>query len=338
MRGVLAALGAIPLALIGATSFADPPAVAFDVPVDCDMQSVCSIQKYVDHDPGPERMDYACGRLSLDGDTGTDFRVPNEPAMERGVAVLAAAPGVVKAVRDGMADVSVVDIGREAVQGREAGNGVVIDHGNGFETQYSHLRRGSVAVSVGQSVKAGEKLGLIGLSGNTEFPHVEFSVRYRSRPVDPFVGLGAFTRCGDAPAPLWSAAAAARMPYRATVLLNAGFAAGRPDPRAARRGAYAESLPADAEALVFWVDVSGTLAADVERFRLAGPDGTALVEREETLSTNNISWFSFAGLRRPPGGWPDGPMTAHYELARNGATALSVTRPISLEQSNRNPD
>ena len=65
--------------------------ITFDLPVACEMGVLCTIQKYVDHDPGPGRVDYGCGRLSLDGDTGTDFRVPDYPAMERGVAVIASA-------------------------------------------------------------------------------------------------------------------------------------------------------------------------------------------------------------------------------------------------------
>lgn len=328
--GAAALALALALSSLAAPAVADAPPIALELPVACDMDRVCSIQKYVDHDPGPGRMDYACGRLSLDGDTGTDFRVPNYLTMNRGVAVVAAAPGKVRAARDGMADVSVTELDRDAIRGREAGNGVVIDHGNGFETQYSHLRRGSIAVAPGQSVETGDTLGLIGLSGNTEFPHVEFAVRHQGRPVDPFVGLGAFTACGDSRQPLWSSAALARVPYRATVLLSAGFAAEPPDARAARLGRYGQPLPADAEALVFWVDVSGTLAGDEESIRIEGPGGRTLVERDRQLDDSNISWFSFSGLRRPPAGWPAGGYTGRYELRRGGESVVSVTRRVSL--------
>ena len=186
--------------------------ISLDVPVACDMAKVCSIQKHFDLDPGPERLDYACGRLTGDGHDGTDIRVPDFPAMDRGVAVVAAAPGVVKAVRDGMADASVRksgpgEGGREAIAGREAGNGVVIDHGDGWETQYSHLKRGSIAVKPGDRVAAGQRLGLIGLSGQTEYPHVHFSVRYQGRSLDPFVGSADRFACGDTRRPLWSSAA-----------------------------------------------------------------------------------------------------------------------------------
>ena len=100
----------------------------------------------------------------------------------------AAADGVVKATRDGMADVSIRETGREAVSGREAGNGVLIDHGGGWETQYSHLLFGSVSVEPGDRVVAGTPLGMIGLSGQTEFPHLHFTLRRRGMAIDPYTG------------------------------------------------------------------------------------------------------------------------------------------------------
>ncbi|WP_247877773.1 M23 family metallopeptidase [Azospirillum thiophilum] len=72
-------------------------------------------------------------------------------------------------MRDGMEDVSIRQSGG-APAGYDAGNAVVVDHGNGWETQYSHLKRGSVAVRPGVRVEAGTVLGQIGLSGRTEFP------------------------------------------------------------------------------------------------------------------------------------------------------------------------
>ena len=177
-------------------ALADEP-FRIGVPVDCAFGSVCSVQNYVDLDPGPGRLDPGCGRLSYDGHDGTDIRVADLVAMRDGVSVVAAAGGVVKATRDGMPDVSVRDIGPEAVAGREAGNGVVIDHGRGWETQYSHLRSGSVSVKPGDRVEAGTPLGMIGLSGQTEFPHLHFTVRkdgVRSTHTPVQLGLGPAAR------------------------------------------------------------------------------------------------------------------------------------------------
>ena len=135
----------------------------FALPIDCVPGASCFVQNYVDHDPSPAWRDYACGARTYDGHDGTDFRVPSMAAVRAGVAVLAAADGVVAGVRDGMPDVSIRETGKEAVKDRECGNGLVLRHADGWETQYCHLAQGSVAVRRGQTVRAGERLGLVGL-------------------------------------------------------------------------------------------------------------------------------------------------------------------------------
>ncbi len=159
-------------------------AITLELPVDCPDEG-CLVQNFVDHDPTRGHMDYACGAIAYDGHDGTDFRVPTRADMT-GAPVRAAAPGSVRAVRDGVADVPLGAPGAPDVAGRECGNGVVIDHADGYSTQYCHLARGSVRVRPGVRVEAGAVLGTIGLSGKTEFPHVHFVVRRAGRIVDPF--------------------------------------------------------------------------------------------------------------------------------------------------------
>ncbi|MCA0972290.1 peptidoglycan DD-metalloendopeptidase family protein [Halobacillus litoralis] len=54
------------------------------------------------------------------------------------------------------------------------GNKVVIDHNNGYRTVYAHLS--SIDVQVGQSVKKGSSLGLMGTTGNSTGVHLHFEV------------------------------------------------------------------------------------------------------------------------------------------------------------------
>jgi hypothetical protein len=86
------------------------------LPVDCPMGSLCVVQNFVDMAPGEEARDQTCGPLTYDGHDGVDIRVPSLVEMRQGVAVVAAAPGVVKAIRDEMADVSVREIGAAALR------------------------------------------------------------------------------------------------------------------------------------------------------------------------------------------------------------------------------
>lgn len=63
------------------------------------------------------------------------------------------------------------------------GNMIRIDHGNGYSTVYAHCN--SLAVTVGQKVNAGDMLGLIGNSGDSDGPHLHFEVRVNGAAVDP---------------------------------------------------------------------------------------------------------------------------------------------------------
>ena len=93
--------------LIGAVPASAADAIRLGLPVECTMGTVCFIQNYVDQDPSSDKTDYRCNSLNYDGHRGTDFRVRDFVDMQRGVAVVAAAAGIVRATRDAMPDVSV---------------------------------------------------------------------------------------------------------------------------------------------------------------------------------------------------------------------------------------
>ena len=64
------------------------------------------------------------------------------------------------------------------------GNRVMIDHGNGYVTLYGHLS--SISVSVGQTVRRGDRVGLEGSTGRSTGPHLHFEVRKNGVPQNPF--------------------------------------------------------------------------------------------------------------------------------------------------------
>ncbi|MDI1234831.1 MAG: peptidoglycan DD-metalloendopeptidase family protein [bacterium] len=73
------------------------------------------------------------------------------------------------------------------------GNMVVIRHHNGLETLYGHLSKN--IVEVGQSVKAGEVLGLGGNTGHSFGSHLHFEMRFMGKPIDPakFIAFDKFS-------------------------------------------------------------------------------------------------------------------------------------------------
>ena len=156
-------------------------AIELRLPINCEIGVTCEVQNYVDLDPSSQARDYQCGSRTYDGHKGMDFRLPSLRAQRAGVNVLAAAPGRVLRVRDGVPDMSVRERGIGAVNGRECGNGVVVDHGEGWSTQYCHMAQGSLLVKPGDKVEASQPLGRVGLSGMTEYPHLHFAVTFQGK-------------------------------------------------------------------------------------------------------------------------------------------------------------
>ena len=311
-------------ALAFATGAAAHPPPQLELPVACEIGAACVAQNYVDQDPGPGARDHTCGPLSYDGHKGLDIRLPGRPEMAAGVAVLAAAPGVVRVARDGRPD------GPASQTGADAGNAVVLDHGGGWETQYSHLRQGSVAVAVGLQVEAGARLGLIGRSGRATFPHVEFALRHEGRAIDPFTGEPAGSGCGRAPAPMWSRAAQAALAYRAGGLLRAGFATEQPELAAALDGVYDGPPDAQAPALVFWTVAWGLREGDRETIRLVGPDGRILAEDDSALPRNQAQRLRYIGTNRNGADFPPGRYRGEYRVERGDAIVVEVARVVEL--------
>ncbi|WP_282025074.1 M23 family metallopeptidase [Limimaricola cinnabarinus] len=301
---------------IAATAQEAPFSLA--LPIDCVPGEDCVVQNYVDADPGAEARDYACGPLSYDGHKGTDFRLPTIAQQAEGVEVRAAADGVVLGLRDEMPDILQGWEGAPELDGRDCGNGVTIGHENGYETQYCHMAQGSIAVAVGQRVAAGERLGEVGLSGQSQFPHLHLSVRRDGVELDPFDPEDRVA-CGAAEQTLWESPP----DYLPGGLLDAGFAPGVPDYLDLQRGTAQAEVRSDTP-LVLWGFAFGGRAGDVMHLVVEGPEGR-VVDQEMALEKTQAQLFRASGRRAPEGGWPAGSYEGHVTLLRDG-TPLSERR------------
>lgn len=303
---------------VGAAPAAAAESIELQLPIRCKPGADCWLVNLVDIDPGPDVRDYACGKSTYNGHKGTDIAIRDMKAVAAGVDVVAAAPGVVRATRDGMKDVDVAIAGKDSVKGRECGNGVVLVHDGGWETQYCHMRKGSVVVSRGDRVAAGQKLGHVGHSGDAQFPHLHLSVRHSGAVVDPFVGLGRDpAACGPGPRPLWREDAMAALAGGTTAIFNIGFHDAKPDLKDVRNGVIgARTFSRDAAALVLWADMYWPQAGDDMRFRIVAPDGRPLIDRTEKIEKTQARRFAFVGKRKRSGAWPTGDYTGEVTLTR----------------------
>ena len=113
------------------------------------------------------------GRRSLNGwHNGIDL---TRPGGSYGAPVVAAASG------------RVVSTSYQSMGGYV----ILIDHGNGMQTLYAHLKPGSILVRPGQSVSRGQQIASIGATGFVTGPHLHFEVRINGSRVNPAPYIGA---------------------------------------------------------------------------------------------------------------------------------------------------
>jgi len=97
----------------------------------------------------------AYAAYGLPGHEGIDLRAP------AGSAIYAVADGTVRAVHANLA--------------HPYGLHVRIDHADGYQTIYAHLTRSMVAV--GDTVRAGQQIGVAGSTGNSTAPHLHLTLK-----------------------------------------------------------------------------------------------------------------------------------------------------------------
>src|SRR5712691_1551973 len=233
--------------------------------------------------------------------------------------------------RDGMRDISASSPNAPSASGHECGNGVVVSHGDGWETQYCHLAQGSVRVKPGDRVTAGRPLGQVGLSGQTEFPHLHFTVRHQGQVVDPFAFGMTEGACGGGTS-LWRASIRGALAYRARTVLNTGFTVGPVTMERIEAGEVGRvAAGASAEALVAFVRALGLKMGDVQRLSLRGPDDQVIADHtEKPLDRDKAQVMLFAGRKRPPAGWPAGIYRATYNVTRDGQLVLERSFELSF--------
>jgi murein DD-endopeptidase MepM/ murein hydrolase activator NlpD len=126
---------------------------------------------------------YLAQRFAIDwlqfgknGELAVGKGAENRDYASYGAEVLAVASGRVVGLKDGIIENKpasrAVPITAETI----AGNFVSLDLGNGRYAQYGHLQPGSLRVKVGDRVKPGQVLALLGNSGNSDAPHLHFQI------------------------------------------------------------------------------------------------------------------------------------------------------------------
>ncbi len=139
---------------------------------------------FVDLDPtqgDAAILDWNCTDYTYDGHQGHDSDVRSFAFQDIGVPIYAALDGRVVAAQDGNPD-------RSTTLTYKPANYVIISHGGGQLSLYWHMRKGSVAVKMGDDVVAGQSIGMTASSGYSTGPHLHFETWVNRVTTEPFAG------------------------------------------------------------------------------------------------------------------------------------------------------
>ena len=222
-----------------------------------------AITNYADVNPAPGvGEDYNGGDYQYDGHDAIDAGPWGFEWQDRGLPILAAADGTVTQVFDGSFD-------RETATNGNQGNYVLLTHGNGWQTLYYHFAADTITVKVGNTVKQGQVIGLMGSSGNSTGTHLHYNAVYRGCQVE----------AGYSPSDYWMTP----LPYGGDVpasTMDSGITNYAPSADLGERISPYVDFGTTQSGLVYaWVKVYGMTTTDTLTWRWIRPNGTSLRQR-----------------------------------------------------------
>ncbi len=278
-------------------------AIELSLPAQCDLGTTCFMQQYPDMDAGAGTADPLCGSQSYDGHKGTDLRILSLKDMEKGYAVIAVADGKVLRVRDGETDHLVeTEEDRVKISGKECGNGLVMQLEDGYEVQYCHLRKGSLAVKPGTDVRKGDRLGDVGSSGLAQFPHVHITVSRNGETLDPLTGRKLSEGCTQTfqqNASLFSPVIVEKLDLKKPDILASGLAGKPIDHQSLVNDGPPPQVSSSDGVFVAWSWFANLRKGDVIKLVLKDDKGNILVDHtSKPLDRDKATYSAFAGRKR----------------------------------------
>jgi hypothetical protein len=261
--------------------------------------------------------DYNCGTKSYNAHQGTDFLLKSFARMDSGVYVIAAAAGTIVEIADTFFDrnMALTTIG--------AGNYVAIKHSNNYYTYYTHMKKKSLLVKVGDVVTQGQRLGQIGSSGYSSDPQLHFEVWNDTiEYVDPFSG-----NCGNSTS-MWTNQFAYDSIYR---IMDKGLIPIAPTLNILRERYASKQIYTKLDSVIcFWVQESGVKLGDTFAFVWYDPQGNPTDTFTSTYYYNSWYYYNWSYIYFPKTG-PSG--VWHVKYSQNGVLKQDVPFTVDITNS-----
>lgn len=277
-------------------------AIEFLFPVSCQVMGNCWITNHVDLDDRIGRVqDYMCSDKATDNNQSTHISLAGRAYILKSPPVLAAADGRVIEAIDGYPDTAAPLRGESF-----CGNRILIRHDDGWETSYCHLRKDSLTVRPGETVRAGQPIARIGMSGQADWPRLSFATLRNGMVFDPFSGRTSIEGCSKETHSLW--AGGINPPYEPASVSNAGFTVGDISNAAILNGTAqnATIMKNEVPRLSLWALMMNLRKGDRISMSVQTPDGRILTEINETVTEDSLYYPIYLSKRRGGFLWEPG--------------------------------
>lgn len=287
-------------------------------PVECEIMTNCWITNHVDLNNDAGRIeDYMCGSKATDNNKSTHISLTNLNSTKENVPVVAAASGTVTIAED---------------VGGFCGGRVLIDHGNGWETSYCHLNSDTILVKQGDAIPIGQTLGFIGMSGQTEWPHLSFAVLRNGMVFDPFSGRTSLEGCSRTSAPLW--AGGINPFYDPSQITSVGFTVGQVTNNDIMAGSIPSATRIDTNTpqLSLWAMLMNVQHGDTIEMVIHTPSGRVLNQQTVTAEKDQ-EYFPIDFVTRRKGFiWNAGEYQGTIKITRNvNGNHITVGKTTTVE-------
>lgn len=298
----------------------EPKKFEMSLPIKCELGETCWFLNYVDTNPDEAlHEDFTCNNRSYDGHKGVDIAIRDSTEMKKGYDVLAVADGTILRHRDGQDDGFKTHDQFEKLskENLNCGNGIIIDHGDGWLSQYCHLKKGSLGlVKNGKKIRRGLKIAEIGMSGVTEHPHIHLTTIYKGKIIDPFTGKTHEEGCnkkGDETLSLWRDK---DIKYKDFSLYDAGFTAEAPVFEMIPKGDRGALPRKDSSILFTWLAYFGAKKGDEITVKLTDPTGQAALEKSIIQKTDKARQYYYFGKKSGESNFKTGTWRVTFTVSR----------------------
>jgi hypothetical protein len=283
------------------------PTIAYAIdlrfPVACRLMDNCWITNHVDLENRAGQVeDYMCGKKATDGNKSTHISLASRSAINQNIPVIAVADGEV---------ITAANIGGFC------GIRVAIEHNKGWESSYCHLKENSLQVQEGQIVRAGQILGAVGMSGQTNWPRLSYALLRNGMIFDPFSGRTVLEGCSDNASPMWTGGA--NPLYEPANVTSVGFS-NRPVGNSDILNGTAKSLNTisnDAPQLSLWGLIMNVREKDQIDLSILTPEGQILNDYKIIAKSSKDYFPIYFPTLQKNILWDDGVYTGRITLTRN---------------------